>query len=116
MSSQKVYNHLIGDYAVEVEDQGSGVLRQVVKVADFSDSLIEIKIQNGSYSQRVDKASDTVTYIGWAAPGTATSAASWRVKRITESSLGSGDYEMVFADGDSDFDNVWDNRASLSYA
>lgn len=122
--SVKVSNSALAnnpDYQVEVEDQGGGVLRQVVSVAglastDFSSLLLELRILNGSYAQRVDKASTTVTYLGWAEPGTATSAAEWRVKRITESSEGSGDYAMEFADGDSDFDNVWDDRASLSYA
>jgi len=53
----------------------------------------------------------TVTYLGTAKPGTATSAASWRVKKVTNAS---GD--IVWADGDDSYDNVWDDRASLSYS
>jgi len=55
-----------------------------------------------------------VTYRGDALPGTATSAASWRVQRLTIQS--DTDTEVVFADGDDDFDNIWDNRLSLGYS
>ena len=61
---------------------------------------------------RVDEASATVTYVGHAKPGTATSSALWRVKKI-DSTTGT---VITFADGDDLFDNVWDNRASLTYS
>ena len=52
-----------------------------------------------------------VIYFGEALPGAASSAASWRIQRINTST------EIdEWADGDSDFDNIWDNRASLSYS
>jgi parallel beta-helix repeat protein len=63
-----------------------------------------------SYALRYDEGA-TYTYIGEANPGEVTSAASWRVKRLTNA-----DNTIVWADGDSDFDNIWDNRASLSYS
>jgi hypothetical protein len=55
-----------------------------------------------------------VTYRGDALPGVATSAASWRVQRLTQQS--DGDVEILFADGDDNFDNIWDNRLSLSFS
>jgi len=55
-----------------------------------------------------------VTYRGDALPGVATSAASWRVQRLTQQS--DGDMEIVFADGNDNFDNIYDNRLSLSYS
>jgi hypothetical protein len=55
-----------------------------------------------------------VTYRGDALPGTATSGALWRVQRLTMQS--DGDTEIVFADGDDNFDNIWDNRLSLTYS
>lgn len=61
---------------------------------------------------RVDEASATVTYVGQAKPGTATSSALWRIKKI-DSTSGT---IITFADGDDSFNNVWDNRASLSYS
>lgn len=62
------------------------------------------------YTLRVDDG-DTYMYIGQATPGTATSAASWRIKRLTQADL-----TIVWADGDSSFNNVWDDHATLSYS
>lgn len=62
------------------------------------------------YTLRYDEGA-TYTYIGHAVPATATSAASWRIKRLTNS-----DNTTIYADGNANFDNVWDNRASLSYS
>ena len=55
-----------------------------------------------------------ITYRGDALPGVLTSAASWRVTRLTAQS--DGDLAIVFADGNDNFDNIWDNRLSLSYS
>jgi len=55
-----------------------------------------------------------VLYKGEASPGTAVSSAAWRIQKI--SFQADGDVEILFADGDTSFDNVWDNRASLSYS
>jgi hypothetical protein len=69
-----------------------------------------------TYAVRIDEATSTVTYIGEAAPGTLSSAASWRIQRITFITPGEDDAEIEWADGDSDFNNVWNNRASLTYS
>lgn len=61
----------------------------------------------------VDVASATVTYQGWASPGTATSAASWRIRKITVSG---NITSILYADGDTLYNNIWDNRAALSYS
>jgi hypothetical protein len=61
----------------------------------------------------VDEASSTVTYQGWAPPGTATSATAWRMRRITISGTVTS---ITWADGNSNYDNIWDNRAALSYS
>lgn len=68
------------------------------------------------YATRVDTASTpSVTYVGKALPGTATSAASWQIQKIDES--GTPETTVItFADGNADFDNIWDNRTSLSYS
>ena len=54
----------------------------------------------------------TLTYIGNAAIGSATSAAVWQIKRLDETS----GLIKLWADGNANFDNIWDNRASLSYS
>ncbi len=63
-----------------------------------------------AYSSRYDEGA-TYTYIGLADAGSAEGSAVWQVKRMTNTSL-----TIVFADGNTNFDNVWANRASLSYS
>lgn len=53
----------------------------------------------------------SVDYVGEASIGTATSAASWRIKRV-DSTTGT----VIQWAGTGVFDQVWDNRASLSYS
>jgi hypothetical protein len=61
---------------------------------------------------RVDEASSTVTYIGEAAIGMSESSPFWKVKKLEQSG---SVLKITWADGNEDFDNVWANRASLSY-
>ena len=60
----------------------------------------------------VDEVSGTVIYIGLALPGTAKSAALWQIKKLNPT----GGLDTQYADGDAEFDNVWDDRAALSYS
>jgi hypothetical protein len=53
-------------------------------------------------------------YQGWAAPGSATSAAAWAIVRHTYT--GALLTATEFADGNLNFDNVWDDRATLTYS
>ena len=69
-------------------------------------------------SASVDEAvgiDDTTTantlYVGKATIATATSSALWKVSKLDESTG-----LLTWADGDDNYDNVWDNRASLSYS
>lgn len=72
-------------------------------------SSTDYLIQQISYT-----AQGLVEYIGFAKPGTSTSSASWQIKKMVYS--GTNVISILFADGDLNFDNVWDNRASLSYS
>lgn len=83
--------------------------------ADKQDEIIAaISSIGGSakYALRLDEASATVTYVGEAAIGSATASAVWRIKKLDSTS----GLVITWADGDELFDNVWDNRASLSYS
>lgn len=61
----------------------------------------------------VDSGDSTITYVGKAVAGSTLSSAVWQINRITDTS---GDLSIQFADGDSNFDNIWDDRESLSYS
>ncbi len=68
------------------------------------------------YATRIDQAVDEVTYYtGFAAVGSATSDAVWRIKKTVLSDT-SDDVVITWADGDSSFNNIWDNRLSLTYS
>lgn len=55
----------------------------------------------------------TLAYLGLASPGDATSAAKWMIQRLATDGQ---DVTITFADGNGEFDNIWDDRASLSYS
>lgn len=75
------------------------------------------------YITRVEE--DTVVantyYIGHSRPRTAAATAGWRIMKCVLTGAGSaaaGDTSVTvfWANGDDRFDNVWDNRQSLSYS
>lgn len=76
-------------------------------------ATLDVETQPSLVVEKIDQASATVTYIGQAAPGTATSAAGWRIQRMSVSGTVT---TFEYADGDLSFNNIWDNRASLTYS
>jgi hypothetical protein len=57
-------------------------------------------------------------YFGEAMPGTANDEAGWRIYRYQYETV-AGDLEVVgirFANGDTNFDKVWDNREEYNYS
>jgi hypothetical protein len=66
-----------------------------------------------NHSIRLDPASASLLYIGEAAAGQDESVAGWRIRKFeTVATISS----MKWADGDEKFDNIWANRAALSYS
>lgn len=59
-------------------------------------------------------ASNLTEYIGYALPGTSKASARWLIKKLTYS--GSYVTDIQFANGVIAFDQVWNDRASLSYS
>lgn len=64
------------------------------------------------YSLILEEVSSTITYVGEALPGTATSASTWHIKKL-DSTTG---LVITWAGGSSDFDKVWDDRGSYVYS
>lgn len=69
-------------------------------------------LNNKNYVPIIDEASATVTYIGYAIPGSLESDPVWKIIKLEESGTVTKTY---LADGDSNFDNIWSLRASLTY-
>jgi len=68
------------------------------------------------YTLAMDYSAATVLlYAGNAHPGTAKSEALWQIKKMVYD--GNGDLtDVQWADGNTKFDNIWNDRASLSYS
>lgn len=61
-------------------------------------------------------AGTVVTYEGWCPKGSKTSDAVWKIRRTTQVTSGSivtTTYE--WANGKPDFENIWDNYATVGY-
>lgn len=95
-----------------LKDAESIKIRNAQGFIDSSNPL-HVASTSSSLTLQMDEAGSGITYVGEAAIGSATSAAVWRIKRLDES--GSPELIIKWADGDADFDNIWDNRASLTY-
>ena len=61
-----------------------------------------------------DAVDATLAYVGKASAGAAAADAVWQIKRLTFTTA--GDVTTAVADGNLDFDNVWADRASLTYS
>ena len=70
--------------------------------------------ESGSVSARKNVwASATVNYQGWALAGTLTSASSWRIRKRVFST---DDFTDTWADGDTLYNNKWDDYLTLTYS
>lgn len=113
--------------AVEVlgYDDGGNALRRIAVDGDgkFEQSpgfatestltLISNELKTYAIQYAVNSGDSTITYVGKAVAGSSLASAVWQIKQITDTS---GDLSIQFADGDSNFNNVWNNRESLSYS
>lgn len=91
-----------------------------VSVVEETYNIVFNEVLNGTSSEDemplavvVDTEGDII-YKGEAVVGSSTASAVWRIRRITISDNG-GDLVVQWANGSSSFNQVWDNRASLTY-
>lgn len=91
-------------------------LRDIQNAVNSMDRRVSEIEDSMSYATRYDQDSSTPTfaYLGKASAGSATSAAVWQIQKLDFGV--DGDVTVTWADGNARFDNVWDNRASLSYS
>jgi len=73
-----------------------------VSLEQRSDSLGSLKL---------DQVTSTLFYVGEATFAASTSSPLWRIRKV-DTSTG---VDMRWADGNPNCDNVWDDRASLTY-
>lgn len=96
----------IGDSDLFISRQGSDT-------EDVSITALQL-LTYVTYTNNVaeNSANQNLIYVGTAKSGTATSAASWKIKRLDFTS----GLTTTYADGNQNYDNIWDNRESLSYS
>jgi hypothetical protein len=59
--------------------------------------------------------SGNLIYLGRAISGSSKASAVWQIRKFTYD-VGNNLTDSALADGNDKYDNVWDNRASLSYS
>lgn len=109
--------HITGDFGtMSLAVRNDAQVSRTSANADYSaiavDDVGRPIVASAAYSTRIDEALPTVTYIGTALCGSATNAAVWQIKKI-DSAIGTS---ITFADGDPQFNNIWNDRATLTYS
>lgn len=119
-------------------ESGNEVHDEIVELADSSQNIINPAKEDGNLAvvaakdfttettlskllafnavtkiMYVDEPDTSTTYQGWANAGTAASAASWMIRKIVKSGNVTS---ILWCDGDQNYNNIWDNRASLNYS
>ena len=72
-------------------------------------------IQTEDFDQKyiIDEVSSTLTYIGFAPPGSSESNPIWKIYRASVSGTIT---KVEYANGNSGYLNIWANRASITYS
>ena len=103
-----------GEGATVAADEVGGVLIQRMKLVLGSDGSNDGDVSASNpiptgfavYAKVLDESHDPVLYVGEAIAGSVTSDPVWRIQRIDTTS----GVIITWADGDSNFDNIWDNH------
>lgn len=82
----------------------------MVRLKDWNLILQE---SHDNFTSLIDEVSSSVTYLGKAQIGSATSDSSWQIQKISVSGTVT---TIAWADGTDAFTNVWDDRASYTYS
>jgi len=82
-------------------------------VAIKVDSDGNVVVSTKESGLRIDDSVANTLYIGECAVGStgSTSSAIWKIQKIDTSSI-----NIKWADGNTSYDNIWDNRTSLTYS
>ncbi len=104
------------DHPNEYSRRLSVMLYQYLQETRLALNQVIDALMETNYATQYDQDATTPTfaYLGKAQVGAVTSAAVWQIQKLTFGA--DGDVAITWADGDAAFDNVWDNRASLSYS
>ncbi len=103
------------DFQTQLDNAGTYFQSEIDAANAEIDNIKRWGIDMNRYTKLVDTTDDeNFIYIGEAVPGTATASASWKIQRVDKTNA--PDLEIKFANGSSDYDQVWDNRTSHTYS
>lgn len=88
----------------------SSLLESYTLYSELLSSLLE---SYAKYNELIDEVDANTTYHCLAEPGTSTSSAKWRIRKI---SIVATVTTIAWADGNAEFDNIADNRLTLTYS
>jgi len=78
-------------------------------------TMPEVEVGEVPYTTlTTDDGSSRVEYVGWALPGTATSAETWRIAKLSYTA--GGNPLLKWADGVATFTKEWDEKATYTYS
>lgn len=82
-----------------------------------SDDHGRVLIMIGNYNilTAVDSKDDDLIYIGRKLPAQITSAGGWQIKRVDKTDVNPDNMKVIYANGDTLFDKVWEDRETYSY-
>ena len=85
-------------------------------MTDYSEHTNEqISVQVEKYTLRLAyTAEGFVEYIGLALPGASETAAVWQIRKLEYT--GTNATSVIFAEGNTNFTNIWNNHSLLSYS
>jgi len=112
--------NLFLDLRNKTNAQTSPTINNQVELRTAGNQLISLEnpfiVQNSErpLSQNIAYSGTNPVYIGEASPGMISSEAKWRIKKLLYS--GSQVIGTVWANGNAEFDKVWDDRTSYSYS
>jgi hypothetical protein len=81
----------------------------------FLDLRVALYAASNNFTTAVEYSGSDAIYVGYANPGTATSAPGWQIRKITYDGS-SNATDVQFASGTASFDKIWDSRSSYSYS
>ena len=90
------------------------------EIINLKNSINEVRDKMNALNDKLfyepkmeDENNNNIVYKGYANPGALTTAAVWAITKITNTK---GVLSYQWADGNKNFDNIWDNRKTLVYS
>ena len=110
--NNKVNNDTTFQSPTQIANQSFDQTYQVNVVEGLGYDGVSLQRLNANNMATKITVSGSITYVGFASPGTAQSSALWQCKKIDETT----GLVITWADGNANFDNIATDLTSLTYS